>query len=144
MSQARTLRAPLHADVAATERIRRQTQENIAYFAEHPHLIRYRLQELDREPDVEWVLETLSSAASVMGFLLALRRRRRFWLAMPLLAQALCLQHAVLGRNWSSSFLRRLGLRNRAEIADERSALRALHGDLRPVGRNAEVGESGW
>ena len=58
-------------------RIERQTQANITYYAAHPEEIDQRLNELEREWDIERWLELNSSALSLWGLVLAAIRGRR-------------------------------------------------------------------
>src|SRR5436190_11113856 len=46
-------RVPLHTSDAINDRIRTQTFERIAFYARNPELIEERLDELDREWDIE-------------------------------------------------------------------------------------------
>ena len=52
------------------ERIRRETQASIQYYSTHPELIAQRLEELDREWDVERMLQINSAALSLVGLAL--------------------------------------------------------------------------
>lgn len=122
-------RAARHTDPAVADRIRRQTQSNIAYYAEHPEQIDRRLAELDREWDVERWLEVNSSGLSLLGLLLAARRGRH-WLLLPMAVQAFFLQHGIEGWCPPLPIFRRLGVRTQAEIEAERHALKALRGDF--------------
>lgn len=93
-----------------------------------------RIRELEREWAVERVFEAKIASVSLLGLALGVAVDRRF-LALPLAAAALLLQHAFGG--WSAPFplLRTLGLRTAAEIQQEILALRILRGDFvdRPV-----------
>ncbi len=123
-------RVPNRTPPAVNERIRRSTEMNLAFFAEHPEKIRARLRELDREWDIERVLETTASALTLFGLVRALRRRR-IWLLVPLTVQSFFLQHVLQGWSPPVSLLRKLGFRTQWEIDRERYALKALHGDFR-------------
>src|SRR5690349_17480044 len=112
----------------ANEQIRHQIELNIAYFTEHPEQIRQRLMELDREWDIERVLETASAGLSLAGLTLGLLVRRR-WLLIPVLVQAFMLQHALHGWCPPLPALRRMGVRTSDEINSERYALKAIRGD---------------
>jgi len=101
-----------HTPDWANERIRRRTRESVARCAAGgPEAIDRRLEELDREWDIERTLET--NAATVALFLL---------------------QHAVQGWCPPLPVFRRLGVRTTSEIDEERYALKALRGDFRNVG----------
>lgn len=125
-------------DQGINERIERQTQANIAYFAEHPELIGQRLEELDREWDVERWLELNSAILSFAGVALGLTRSRA-WLLLPLAVQGFFLQHGVQGWCPPLPLFRRLGVRTELEIQTERFALKALRGDFEQAESPAEV-----
>jgi hypothetical protein len=63
------------------DHIRRQTEINLAYFAQRPEQIAQRLRELDEEWDVERVLETGSSTLTLTGLLLGVASSRK-WLLL--------------------------------------------------------------
>ena len=128
VAQSRT-RVTRNTDPESNDRIRQQTEMNIAYYMNHPRDIDRRLQELDEEWDVERVLETGSSALSLFGLVVGQVRRR--WLLLPLVVQGFFLQHAIQGWCPPLSVIRRLGLRTRDEIATERFALLSVRGDLK-------------
>lgn len=131
-------------DEAINQKIRRQTEESIAYFAAHPQQIDQRLHELDDEWDVERMLETGSSCITLFGLLMSVARGRK-WLILPLAVQGFFLQHALQGWCPPLPGLRRLGFRTEGEIDEERYALKALRGDFSESspadepGRAAEV-----
>jgi hypothetical protein len=93
--------------------------------------IRARLEEIDREWDIERALETLSSGLSLVGLAMASRRPR--WLLVPAAVQGFLLQHALQGWCPPLPLLRRIGFRTQQEIERERYTLRALLRDR--VGR---------
>jgi len=117
-------------DPAVTDRIRRQTEINLAHFAAHPDQIDARLNELDQEWDIERMLETGSSTLTLTGLVLGVLRGRR-WLLLSLAVQGFFMQHALQGWCPPLPVLRRLGFRTQYEIEQERYALKALRGDFR-------------
>jgi hypothetical protein len=128
-----TQRVALHTDHEINERIRRQTQTNIAYYAKQDRrLLDIRLQELDREWDIERVLEANAATVSLIGVTLA-RFVSRHWLILPFAVAGFLLQHAVHGWCPPVGLFRRLGVRTPREIDEERYALKALRGDFKPV-----------
>ena len=119
-------------------RIDRKTQNDLAYFADHPDEINRRLNELDREWNIERVLEINSSAISLMGLVLGAVRSRK-WLFLPAAVQSFFLQHGVQGWCPPLPLLRQLGVRTQSEIETEREGLMALRGDKpleRVIGRD--------
>jgi hypothetical protein len=115
------------------EAIRRQTDQNVAFYASAGRAaIQQRLTELDEEWDIERCLETMAPTLTLIGLTLGLSYDRR-WLALPLVIQSFFLQHAVQGWCPPIPILRRLGVRTSDEIAAERYALKAIRGDFRDV-----------
>ena len=80
-------RVPTRAAPHANERIRRQTEMNIAYFGLRPEEIDSRLAELDTEWDIERVLETVASCRSLAGLVLRGVNRKRKWLLLTTMVQ---------------------------------------------------------
>jgi hypothetical protein len=111
-------------------RIRRETEHRVQHFASHPERIDRRLDELDREWDIERVLEANAATISLLGIVLAARVDKRF-LLLPGVVAGFLLEHAVQGWCPPVPFFRRRGVRTAAEIDRERYALKALRGDFR-------------
>ena len=91
--------------------------------------ITQRIQQLDREWDLERVLETGAGALSLSGVALGLVRSR-FWLLLPAGVLASLLQHSLTRRSSTVQFIRALGVRTRREIDVEKYAMRMLRGDF--------------
>lgn len=128
-----TDRVPRHTDEEINERIRRQIEANVAYFArQDSRTLDLRLQELDREWDIERVLEANAATISFMGIMLTRFVSRR-WFLLPAAVAAFLLQHAVQGWCPPVTLFRRLGVRTQREIDEERTALKVLRGDFRYV-----------
>ena len=126
-------RVSANTDEQINERIRRQTESNVARFAHAgPAAIECRLRELDQEWDVERCVETMAPALTLLGLGLSLTGSRR-WLVLPIAVQGFFLQHALQGWCPPIPFLRWLGVRTMPEIEEERHALKALRGDYRSV-----------
>ena len=89
-------RVELSTDPAVNHRIRRHIEQNAHYYAVHPELIGHRLAELDREWDIERVLEANAATLALGGTVLGLLRHRGFF-AVPLLVTAFLLQRALQG-----------------------------------------------
>jgi hypothetical protein len=135
-----TFRVPENTDTAINERIRRQTENNVArYSSLGVRAINRRLADLDREWDIERCLETMASSFSLTGLALAITVNRK-WLAVPIFVQSFFLQHALQGWCPPIPLLRRLGVRTAAEIDEERYALKAVRGDFDGLtNRNPEM-----
>ncbi len=126
-------RVPQHTRESINEEIRREAEARVRYYADHPGEIEDRLDELDREWDVERLLET--NAAALTGTILGIAVDRRY-LLLPLAVTAFLLQHAVQGWCPPLPILRRLGVRTAREIETERYALMALRGDFDDLPEN--------
>lgn len=122
-------RVNVNTDRAVNDRIRRDTQANIEYYAQHPELIDERLKQLDEEWDIERWLQMNSAALTIMGLLMSLTRGRH-WLLLPIAVQSLFAQHGIQGWCPPLPVFRRLGIRTEPEILAERYALKALRGDF--------------
>lgn len=127
---ATTRRVARHTAEEINRRIRRQTDANILYFAEHPEQIDRRLGELDAEWDIERTLEANAATIAFTGAVLGLAVNRR-WLLLPVVVTGFLLQHALQGWCPPVPILRRLGVRTASEIGAERYALKTLRGDFR-------------
>lgn len=88
-----------------------------------------RIEELEREWDMERLLETNASALAFTGLLLGVTRSRK-WLLLPSIVLPFLFQHAIQGWCPPIPVLRRLGVRTRQEIDHEKYALKALRGDF--------------
>src|SRR6185295_129085 len=125
---------------AVNDRIRRQTEENIARLKQAgPTAIARRLEELDAEWDIERTLEANAASASLIGVTLGATVDRR-WFALPAVVGAFLLQHAVQGWCPPLPVFRRLGFRTASEIDYERYALKALRGDFEELSRDRNRG----
>lgn len=121
---------------STAERINRELDEKrLTQVAElvgaSPEEMTRRLEELDREWDVERVLE--ANAATVTLVSMALSTRSRWWLLLAGVVPAFLLQHALQGWCPPIEFFRRQGVRTRREIDAERTAIKALRGDFADV-----------
>ena len=125
-----------HSPSEANRRIDEQTQARLVYFSHQLDLVQGRLEELDREWDIERVLEANAASVTLLSLLGGLMGRRRSLL--PWVVAGFLLQHAIQGWCPPVELFRRLGFRTMREIDQERFALKALRGDfenLRPDGK---------
>jgi hypothetical protein len=109
--------------------IDRQTDLSIQRYAgASPADIRRRIADLDREWDIERVLEVNASTLALTGLVLGLAVNRK-WFALPGVVLPFLLQHGLQGWCPPLPLLRRLGVRTRGEIDREKYALQeALQG----------------
>lgn len=84
-----------------------------------------RIGELDREWDIERVLEVNASSLALTGLVLGATVDKK-WLTLPAVVLPFLLQHALQGWCPPLPLLRRLGLRTQGEIDREKYALKEL------------------
>jgi hypothetical protein len=108
------------------EEIDLQTDINIhRYKGKSKAEIFERIQMLDKEWDIERVLEVNASTLALTGLILGLTKNRK-WLFLPGIVLPFLLQHGLQGWCPPLPLLRRLGIRTRGEIDREKYALKAL------------------
>jgi hypothetical protein len=129
-----TERVPRHTDHDLNRRIARETELNVGRVAVDPKQIDRRLEELDREWDIERALEANAAAASLIGLSLGRLVSRR-WYFLPTAVATFLLQHALQGWCPPVSVFRRFGIRTQREIDEERYALKLIRGDFDAVHR---------
>ncbi len=133
-----TSRVAQHTDKEINARIRRQTEANVAYFGKGGSLaIGERLRELDREWDVERLLEANAATIALTGLCLGSLVNRR-WFVLPAVVAGFLLQHAIQGWCPPIPVFRRLGMRTQTEIEQERYALKAIRGDFKTIQSNGD------
>jgi hypothetical protein len=116
--------------VGVNERIDERIAENIsAYAGKSVEAISARIEELERESDVERVLEINASAAALTGLALGTLVHRRWYLFSAGVLGFLLL-HGIQGWCPPLPVLRRAGVRTRSEIDREKFALKYLRGDF--------------
>jgi hypothetical protein len=128
-------RVPNHTDEEVNERILRETETNVATFAADRRLIDMRLDDLDREWDIERALEANAAVVSLIGLALGRLMNRR-WYFLPTAVATFLLQHAVQGWCPPVGLFRRLGVRTQREIDEERYALKLMRGDFVTVNQH--------
>ncbi|MEM5788371.1 MAG: hypothetical protein AAGU11_13735 [Syntrophobacteraceae bacterium] len=131
MLPASTERVPGQTDPAINEKIEHDTAISVMRRWESGReAVNARLEELDREWDIERAIEANAAAISLIGIMLA-AFVNIFWLLLPALVAAFLLQHALQGWCPPVPVLRRLGFRTTHEIDNERYALKAIRGDFK-------------
>jgi hypothetical protein len=133
-------RVAAHTRPKYNERIARKTVANIAKYIGSSHsAIDGRLAKLDREWDIERILEANASGFTLLGLILAITSSWA-WLILPLVVASMLLLHALQGWCPPVLLLRRLGVRTETEINQERYALKILRQDFedlpKPAGDN--------
>jgi hypothetical protein len=109
--------------------IARQAEQRISYYTVHKDEISQRLWELEQEWDVERYIEIGASSAILTGIALGTIRARR-WFLIPAVVAGFVLYFGLQGWAPPVPVLRRLGVRTRSEIEQERYALKILRGDF--------------
>src|SRR5688572_13338615 len=128
-----TARVARHTSPGANEKIKKATETRVSLYANADvKLIDDRLEQLDKEWDIERTLETNGSTLLLAGLALGVFASRK-WLALPALVGGFCLQHAIQGWCPPIEVFRRLGIRTSKEIDEERTALKVLRGDFEKV-----------
>ncbi|HEX6637125.1 MAG TPA: DUF2892 domain-containing protein [Steroidobacteraceae bacterium] len=123
-------RVPLHTRSAVNDRIQGRTLHDVSRFVgADPFFIDERIRELEREWDIERMLEANAAGIALVGVVLGFSVDRRFF-ALPGMVGAFLLQHALQGWCPPVPLFRRLGVRTAREIQDEILALRILRGDF--------------
>lgn len=103
--------------------IDRMIDENIHYYRSEPeHVIRARIDELDKEWDIERTLELNASVVALTGIILAARKSRK-WLLLPAIVTVFLAQHAIQGWCPALPLFRRMKIRTRKEIDKEKYGL---------------------
>ena len=124
-----------HSAEDTNARIDRETRERLELYAMRGRdEITRRIEELDREWDVERMLQTNASTLTLIGLGLAASQSKK-WLILPGIVLPFLFQHAVQGWCPPLPVMRRLGIRTRKEIDREKYALKALRGDFADVAR---------
>jgi hypothetical protein len=116
--------------------IEEKIKENIErYSSLDADAISMRINELDREWDIERALEVNMSSVALTGIALTVLHHRR-WLILPSIVLGFFMQHAIQGWCPPLPLLRRLGFRTRKEIDQEKYALKILRGDFKEIDKS--------
>lgn len=135
-------RVPQQTCSAVNREIEEQTTRRVSEcLAAGPAAIDQRLEELDREWDIERTLEANAATAALVGLTLGATVDRR-WFVFPAAVAGFLLQHALQGWCPPLPVFRRLGFRTQSEIDYERYALKALRGDFRKLPHSSDGDEA--
>lgn len=128
------------ATAASADRVRRSTPQHINRQIDHAtdaniasvsgrsrEAIAQRMAELDREWDIERLLEVNASTLALTGLVLGVTVNRK-WLLLPGVVLPFLLQHGLQGWCPPLPVLRRLGVRTRGEIDRQKYALAKVIG----------------
>ena len=133
-----TQRVPRNTASRVNEKIRQKTIDGISkYMDASPEEINKRVAELDREWDIERILQLMPAGlvpiGAILGFFFS-----RYWLIIPVFVSGFLLNHAIHGWCPPVPVLRRLGVRTAYEIEQERYALKLIRGDFKNAGENLD------
>lgn len=132
-SEARPDRVRAHSNQLQNQRIDAQTQQCLErYAAGDREAIGHHIDTLDREWDVERYLQMNAGIVSLSGVVLGAMVSRRF-LLLPAAVFGFFFQHATQGWCPPLPVFRKMGVRTRREINQEKYALKALRGDFEHV-----------
>lgn len=126
---------PVRANTAPEVQLKidRTIEQQVRFYAGQPReVISARIAELDREWDVERVLEANASSVALAGLALGVTVSRKY-LVLTGVVLGFLLTHAVQGWCPPLPILRRMGVRTRAEIDREKFALKILRGDFQAL-----------
>ncbi|MDP1665360.1 MAG: DUF2892 domain-containing protein [Methylobacter sp.] len=125
-----TDRVRLHTSPEINKRIDADIDWTIQHYTgASPEEITQRIDELDREWDIERALETNASTVALLSLVLS-RLHSRKWMWLSTGVAAFLLQHALQGWCPPISVFRRLGIRTQGEIDREKYSLKVLRGDF--------------
>lgn len=117
----------------ANEEIDQKTLLNIEFYGSLSHTdITRRLGELQKEWDIEKLLEVNASALALTGLILG-KLVNRGWFFLPGIVAAFLLQHGLQGWCPPLTLFRKMGYRTRQEINEEVYALKVLRGDFEGI-----------
>ena len=127
---ARPDRVRAHSNRLQNQRIDAQTRECLErHAAADREAISRHIDTLDREWDVERYLQMNAGIVSLSGLVLGAMVSRRF-LVLPAVVFGFFFQHATQGWCPPLPVFRKIGVRTRREINQEKYALKALRGDF--------------
>ncbi len=119
-------------------RIDEKIEQNIRFYATQPAgVISRRIEELDREWDMERWLETNAATLALTTAFLGVTSSRK-WLLLTCGIMGFLFEHATTGWCPPVPVFRRLGVRTRSEIDREKFALKTLRGDFKAIPTHPE------
>jgi len=123
-------RVQAHTAECVNQRIQEQAERRIIEAAiDSKARLSERIRNLENEWDIDRLLEMNASAIAFSGVAFGLLVNRKFF-AIPCFILPFLFLYATKGWCPPIPILRRLGIRTRHEIDDEKFALKALRGDF--------------
>lgn len=126
------------------QEIDQQTRENLQNYRYRlsNEQISERIEELNKEWDIDRTLMANASTLSLIGVLLGATVNRK-WFVVPGVVTSFLLWHAIQGWCPPLPIFRKLGYRSRKEIDAEKYALKALRGDFSGLETSSNMPEAG-
>lgn len=122
-------RVPVHTSVTVNDRIRNETIMRLESIGHDPDRIDKRLEQIEKEWDIERTLEANAAVVILLGLGFSLVGGKK-WLLLPSMAAAFLLRHSLEGWCPPLSYFRRHKVRTQREIDNERTILKSRRGDL--------------
>lgn len=121
-----TKRVEIHTNDKVNTKIKEQTLNNISLYEDKgKEEINDRIKELDKEWDIERLLEANAASAVIISTILGFRVNKKWFFATGIVGGFL-LQHALQGWCPPVELFRRIGIRTNSEINYEKEALKNL------------------
>jgi hypothetical protein len=89
-----------------------------------------RIERLNREWDIERVLETNAASVILLSSIMGYKKKKCGWFLITGTVGIFLLQHALQGWCPPLPFIRKLGIRTAEEINQEKTALKLIRGDI--------------
>lgn len=117
--------------VSINEQIDNDTWQRVACYSGKSHTaISARIEELNKEWDIERYLGVNMSTLAMSGLAAGVFSKNKNWFILPGVVLAFFFQHAVQGWCPPLPLLRKLNIRTSKEIEQEKFALKMLRGDF--------------
>lgn len=121
-------RVCLHTKEEINMRIQDETRKNIDYYkTKSKKEITDRIEVLDKEWDIERVLETNAACVILLSVVLSLATHKKHWVIFIGVISGFLLQHALQGWCPPLPIFRSMGIRTSEEIGKEKISLRKLN-----------------
>lgn len=122
-------RVPKNTSAKINAKIFQETVRNLEEVGRDPDKIEARIQELNKEWDIERAIEAMASSFTLAGLVFGSTIHKR-WYLLPTVVAGFLLQHSIQGWCPPVPVLRRLGFRTQREIDEEIVILKDRRGDF--------------
>jgi hypothetical protein len=125
---------------SVNQKLNRQLFSKIhSYKGKSEPIISARIKKLEKEWDIERVLEVNASAIALSGIIMGALVSKK-WFLLPAVVSGFLLQHGLQGWCPPLPLFRTLGIRTRKEIDEELYAMKALRGDFKNITKRSGSG----